>query len=102
MWANKAYIVPTPNNRCDPMLKRSILLLILLFATSKASAQDIDPDMPRPRFGGYGALNLNMHTADFDSIPGIAGCCQPFQSGTGRGITLGGLYEMPLSEMLML
>lgn len=85
------------------MQKSFVLLLVFLVVPMLASAQQpADDDAPRVRYGGYGAYNLNMHRASFDSIPGIAGCCEPFESGSGRGITIGALYEMPLSDMLML
>ena len=102
MYAIAAYIDPNLNTSSEPMQKRSILLLLLLLSPAMLPAQPVDPDMPRPRYGGYGALNLNMHSAGIDSLPGVRGCCRQIESGSGRGIVLGGLYELPISEILML
>lgn len=62
-----------------------------------ASAQQ-DADEPRPRYGIFGHIGLNIHSVDIDGLPGIPNCCPEFESGSGFGWDLGALYELPLSR----
>lgn len=55
-------------------------------------------DSLRTRYGVVGGLSFNMHTADFQALPGIANCCSQFSSGSGTG-ALGGVFvEWPLGR----
>ncbi|MEY3386755.1 MAG: hypothetical protein RIR53_1566 [Bacteroidota bacterium] len=54
----------------------------------------------RTSWGGYGALTLNQHSADFRSFPGVPNCCPLFQSGSGTGMAFGALGRLPLSSAL--
>lgn len=54
----------------------------------------------RTSWGGYGALTLNQHSADFRSFPGVPNCCPSFQSGSGTGIAVGALGRLPIGGAL--
>jgi outer membrane protein OmpA-like peptidoglycan-associated protein len=65
---------------------------------ARSSAQDT----LRPRYGLFGGYALNVHSADFRALPGVPSCCPVFSSGSGGGMEIGALYEMPLSTWLLL
>ncbi|MBM2813692.1 MAG: OmpA/MotB domain protein [Ignavibacteria bacterium] len=51
----------------------------------------------------YGVLfdyNMLFHSANFQKLPDVPNCCPKFETGSGSGITLGILYEMPLYKDL--
>ncbi|MCU0424169.1 MAG: OmpA family protein [Candidatus Kapabacteria bacterium] len=68
-------------------------------------------------FGGFGAININQHTASFNSLPGVPillfnGVTSAraldlknqvrFGDATGLGFTVGGLADIPLADALAL
>lgn len=68
-------------------------------------------------FGGFGAVNINQHTASFNSLPGVpillfSGATSPnavnlknqvqFGAATGLGFTIGGLADIPILDVLNL
>lgn len=66
-----------------------------IFLTTELSAQtSVQPTM----LGIFGAYNLTMHTADFRALPNVPNCCPQFQSGSGAGLTVGLLYQIPLEQ----
>lgn len=82
----------------------SYILPLLLLLTVGAYGQDqssTESENPvRPRFGFYGGLNLNLHSAGFTALPGVPNCCPEFQSGFGLAPSFGLLYERPISSRL--
>lgn len=56
----------------------------------------------RPAYGALANLNLNNYSADFRGFPGVPSCCPLYEDGTGSGVTLGLLYEVPLSSRFRL
>lgn len=50
----------------------------------------------RPAYGLVLDYNVNLHSADFRAFPGVPSCCPVYNSGTGSGIALGVLYQMPV------
>ncbi len=64
------------------------------FTTSQAQT--------RPAYGVFGNYNLNSFNADFRSFPGVPSCCPLYQDGTGTGVSVGGLFEIPLSDAFRL
>ncbi len=57
----------------------------------------IETDTLSSRYGIYGNIGLNMHSADFRAFPGVPNCCPKFQSGNGIGLSFGVLYDLPIS-----
>ncbi len=54
---------------------------------------------PAYYFGGFLDVNLNMHSADFTTLSkDFATCCPKYESAFGVGFSLGGLFEMPISN----
>mgnify|MGYP000859471108 CR=1 FL=1 len=80
--------------------KYSIFIAVFLcaFVLNNALAQkEGQPPVYPPSFwfGPYGGVNINMHSADFRNLPNTF-CCSPgFQSGSGIGYSLGGLFILP-------
>lgn len=82
------------------------LLMLALLAPASIFGQNVPSENSgqeaRTRFGGYGHVNLNLHSAGFSALPGVPNCCPEYESGFGIGPTLGLLFETPLSSQLML
>ena len=76
----------------------SLLLILSLFTDVRAEGDSQN----RPMYGLYGHFNLNMHSADFQKLPGVPNCCPQFESGFGTGLSLGLLYELPVHNNLFL
>lgn len=50
------------------------------------------------RLGAYLAINLNQYGAtDMRGLPGVPNCCPGYEGGGGTGMTIGGLFEDPMS-----
>lgn len=83
------------------MRLKSLLIMLIcfcIFQTSEAQTVNKEPF----RYGIYGNYNLNYHVLDFRSLPGVPNCCPQFESGDGSGFTIGGLFDMPLTDMFSL
>jgi hypothetical protein len=74
-----------------------LITLLLVFSLSSAYSQE-----PSSKFGIYGGINLNSHTADFYKLQGIPNCCPAFEDGDGAGYNLGILYEYRLTGNFLL
>lgn len=57
---------------------------------------------PYNYLGGYLHYNMNVHSADFSTLPGCFSCSPGFESGFGNGFSIGGLFEMPIAEKFYL
>lgn len=68
---------------------------LLLTITSKLYAQEAKE--PLYYYGGYLDYNFNIHIADFNKLPGIPSCCPQYTDGSGGGIAVGGLIEIPFN-----
>ncbi len=49
-------------------------------------------------FGVYGSIGLNMFGTDIAGLPGIPSCCPQYNSGSGVGFAVGGLYDYPVTS----
>ncbi|TAL67076.1 MAG: OmpA family protein [Bacteroidetes bacterium] len=67
--------------------------IFLLVLTCVLQAQLVKTDEPYTNIGLNFDYLLNMHTANFQSLPGVPNCCPKFESGKGTGIFIGGFYE---------
>ncbi len=91
--------------------------LLLLAEPLPLRAQNSAAPAKVVTFGGFGALNINQHTASFNSLPGVPiglfnGSTSPlaldlknkvqFGDATGFGFTIGGLADIPLADALSL
>lgn len=47
--------------------------------------------------GGYVALGLNLHAANFGQVPGFPSCCAQYGHTTSLGPSLGALVELPIT-----
>ncbi len=74
-----------------------VVLVFLLGLPVLLSAQTL-----RPRYGLYGAYDLNQHSADFRQLPGVPNCCPRFEEGSGTGPAYGALVELPLTSRFFL
>ena len=76
--------------------KITVLILISFFSllTTPLFSQN------RSSFGIFGAGQMNQHSADFRSFPGVPSCCPNYNSGSGIGFTSAFLGRFPLNESL--
>lgn len=93
-------------------MKKYIITVAVLFGLVFTSHEVIplDPTSkgengvlePYNYLGGYLHYNMNVHSADFSSLPRCFNCSPGFESGFGNGISVGGLFEMPIAEKFYL
>ncbi len=70
-------------------------------AAYSANADGASPNDRLPlRVGGFIDLNGNFHTTDFRALPGVPNCCPKFESGSGMGIAIGALLDIPFDEKI--
>ena len=71
------------------MRKVFLLLVIPFFLFSQENA-------PRNRYGIFGGYGLNSHTADFKRLPDCPSCSPGYKDGSGSGLSLGVVLDIPL------
>ncbi|MEO5928572.1 MAG: OmpA family protein [Candidatus Kapaibacterium sp.] len=88
------------------MIRSSIAaLLIALAGYGMAHAQQdtsVLKQDPLTRYGIYGDIGYNIHSADFKELRNCPSCAQRFTSGTGLGYAFGLLFELPVSDQFLL
>lgn len=94
------------------MMKQYILIIAVLlvavfapqYVISQNSTSRIESGVLESYYywGGYLHYNMNVHTADFSSLPRCYNCSPGFESGFGNGFSIGGLFEMPIAEKFYL
>lgn len=52
--------------------------------------------------GGFAFASSNMHSADFQTLPGTFGCSPGYTSGSGFGFSIGGIYQTPINSSFSL
>ncbi len=83
-------------------LRRRLAVALLPLGFLAAGARLAAQEPIRPRYGLFGGYAINRHDADFLALPGVPSCSPGFTDGSGGGPILGALYELPLSERLLL
>lgn len=82
-------------------MKNVVSLLCFILSASLLSAQmpTAAEKQQAQKIGGYVGYQYNLHNAAFSQLPGVPSCCPKFNSGTGAGVSIGALYELPLSRV---
>jgi len=65
---------------------------------STCFAQGEHESTSHPYYGGFVSENLNIHSADFRTLPGVPSCCPRFERGNGFGFDVGALYGFNISS----
>lgn len=81
---------------------RTALLFLSVCITASVYAQTPGGGVHHPAWGVFGAVNYNLHRADFRALPGVPSCCPLFENGNGIAGSAGVLYETPLSPGMAL
>lgn len=68
----------------------TLTLSVVLALT--ASAQE------RIAYGLYGNFSDNLHSADFQHLPGVPSCCPRYETGHGAGPDIGALADFPFAS----
>ncbi|MCX7737308.1 MAG: OmpA family protein [Candidatus Kapabacteria bacterium] len=79
-------------------MKRFVILILTYLILSQFSYSQSE----RNSYGIFGHINLNSHTANFDSLSNCPSCSPGFRDGSGLGFSLGFLSNFILSESLFL
>lgn len=79
------------------MSKLVLLIVTFILISNFSYAQS-----QRDSYGIFGHLNLNYHTANFDSLSNCPSCSPGFREGNGIGFSLGFLSNFILSDFLFL
>ncbi len=71
----------------------NIILMIILFSISilNLNAQNV-------KYGLFGEYGIDQTKADFNKLKDIPNCCPQFLDGSGNGISLGALVELPIEK----
>jgi outer membrane protein OmpA-like peptidoglycan-associated protein len=79
-------------------MKKIIIFSLIFFLIHSLNSKE------KPLFylGGFASFNYNIHYADFDKLGDIPNCCPVFISGKGYGFSLGGLFEYPLRDEILI
>ncbi len=75
------------------MKKKTLLTAVILtglMLINSAFSQDTEA---RIKFGAFASVNVNVHSSDFRSLPGIPSCCPHYTSGSGAGFSGGLAFE---------
>ena len=84
----------------DKVLIATLLLVTGTPLMAQPAPQSENPN--RPRYGLFGGLGLNLHTAGFTALPGTPSCCPEYAFGSGLAPAFDLLFETPLSSTLFL
>lgn len=84
--------------RMKKLVTTSIITLLLVagFGMYTAKSQSVT-EQKTSRFGLFGDVGLFQHSSDFRGLPGLPTCCPRYDNGTGTGLFLGVVYDIPLS-----
>lgn len=75
-------------------MRTSITLVLLMTSCVIATSQPSDDE--RMKIGLFGHVRLNIHDASFPNLPSVP-CCGPgFDGGSGLGLGIGALVDLPL------
>lgn len=77
--------------------------LLTVFCSTLAQAQTGSISLNSlTQIGGFAFASSNMHSADFQTLPGTFGCSPGYTSGSGFGFSIGGIYQIPINSSLSL
>jgi outer membrane protein OmpA-like peptidoglycan-associated protein len=79
-------------------MKKNLILIFCLLSVIGVRAQE---DF-RLRYGLGASIIFQGHQADFRALPGVPNCCPQFTEGSGTGIGIAGLFEVPLSDLVFI
>ncbi|MGB9701196.1 MAG: OmpA family protein [Candidatus Kapaibacteriota bacterium] len=78
-------------------MKKVLIIFTLVFVSTVLKSQTVENTEPYMYIGGYAGINYNIHSADFNELPGAVSCCPQFDKGKGLGFNLGALLRFPLA-----
>lgn len=79
-----------------------LLILSAFFISNSVLSQNNQDEVSYLRYGVFANFQYNFHEPDFVELPSVPNCCPRFTEGGGPGFALGGLYEIPLSDIFYL
>ena len=95
--AMKMQVLTYGNIRAFGFARLSAMFAILIGVWSApVLAQTISKETSS--LGAFVHGGLNLHSANFQTLPGVPSCCPRFESGSGMGFQLGAYYDLPLTS----
>ena len=82
------------------ILGRSLLLVIGSLFSLPLHAQTNSEEASS--FGAFVHGGLNIHSANFQTLPGVPSCCPRFENGSGNGVNVGAYYDLPFNAVFAL
>ncbi len=76
--------------------------VVIALSTLALVAHCYAQDPFRFRYGLGASIILNDHATDFRALPGVPICCPQFTEGSGIGLGISGLVEIPLNQYVFL
>ena len=70
-----------------------VALSIVIFVLYPSSFLFSQERVETSQFGLYADGGLNIHSANFQTLPGVPSCCPRYENGTGAGFGLGVFYD---------
>ncbi len=81
-------------------MKKIASTLLFFFLFCRIFAQESsDNSSLYPRFGVFGLLGMDLHTANFQKFPGVPNCCPRYEKGQGLNYGFGLIFEQPISNI---
>lgn len=78
----------------------SLLLGCCVLVASGAQSQTLsDERQDSVRLGIIGGFDLNMHTANFQTLGNVPNCCPRFERGSGSGPSIGAVLYVPFDRI---
>ncbi len=81
---------------------KKILIALVVVSISLLSNWNSEVRAEKPFFsiGGYADYNLSFHSANFTKVDPCQSCSPGYTSGIGSGFSLGGIFELPINNVL--
>lgn len=79
-----------------------IAILLIIISTCYKPIVSYSIENNNSKYGVFFGLNDNMHSANFQKLPGIPSCCPRYENGYKISYSLGILYEYKLDDKFWL
>ncbi|MBI3258204.1 MAG: OmpA family protein [Ignavibacteriae bacterium] len=77
-------------------MKNLIMFAVMVLAgTMSINAQT--ENWKTLKYGIFGEFGIDQHIADFNKLQEIPNCCPKFTGGSGTGVSIGGLFDIPFT-----
>src|SRR6185369_6854210 len=79
---------------------KNLILFFVIIVISHSNGYAQTERWKLAKYGIFGEFGLDQNTADFNKLQEIPNCCPKFTGGSGSGISVGGLLDLPFTPSL--